>query len=116
MNQLALLDKKTGEDLRDIGMQQAVDHADENIPKWSEQALNYVKKFLEESPLADSEFMTEEVRLWAYSKGLPRPPHDRAWGGVTTKAARLGLITRLRIQAVRTPTSHCANATVWRKV
>lgn len=116
MNQLSMIDD-SGEALRDLGMQQAVDHADEKVPEWSVMALDSLKRFLKKSPLASSEFMTEEIRLWAYQQdNLPRPPSERAWGGVTAKAAKLGLITRLRIDSVKNPNAHCANANVWRKV
>ena len=106
---------QSGEVLRDAGMQQAVTHANETTPGWSEGALKALIAFINR-PAANSSFMAEEVRLWAHQEyGLPRPPHNRAWGSVILKAFRKNLIRKIGIEQVRNPIAHCANAGVWVK-
>ena len=115
MNQQALVEK-TGEELRDAGIKQAIDHANEVIPEWSDRAYEVVQDFLKISPLAKIGFMGEELRLWAHQDGgLPQPENLRAWGGVVRKAASHGLIEKVRIDTVKNPKAHAANAAVWRK-
>lgn len=105
-----------GKELAEVGMQQAIDHANEETPEWSVMAYSAIKDFLEASPLAEGEFMGEEIRLWAHQEGgLVEPPHKRAWGGVIHKAAKCGLIRKLRIDTVKNPQAHAANAAVWSK-
>lgn len=108
--------ERSGAELRDVGMAEAVDHADEAVPSWSDRALKAIRRFLNESALANGEFMTEDFRLWAYQNAaLPRPPSHRAWGAVVVKARSLALIDRVRLDSVKNPKAHRANATVWRR-
>jgi len=99
--------------LRDAGMQQAIDHAEQETPKWSDLALEKVREFVRTYP--HLEFMAENVREWSHHKGLPEPPSKRAWGGVMVRAAHQGLIVKIGISQVKNPTAHCANANVWRR-
>src|SRR5690625_2373244 len=103
----------SGRDLRDAGMHQAVTNADDQNPNWSDEAMMALKLYLMAHP--DKEFMTEDLRAYAYDVlAIPYPPHCRAWGAIIAKAAREGLIERVRIAPVKTPSSHMANASVWR--
>lgn len=113
MNQSTMFGDK-GEVLRDAGMQQAIDNAEQETPNWSDLALDMVRAFIRAYP--DLEFMTEDVREWAHNhKGLPETSSKRAWGSVIIRAAKLDLIVKVRIGQVKNPTAHCANANVWRK-
>lgn len=111
MNQSSMFGGE-GEVLRDAGMQQAIDHAEQETPSWSDLALNMVSDFIDAYP--HLEFMAEDVRKWSHHKGLPEPPSKRAWGGVIVRAARLDLIVKVGIGQVKNPTAHCANANIWR--
>lgn len=114
MRYQAQLIGSAGEALRDAGIAQAVDHANQECPSWSEKAYIALKEFLRRTP--QRSFMTEEVRCWAHQEyGLPRPPHSRAWGGIMARAAKHGLIRKIGITQVRNKTAHCANAAVWTK-
>lgn len=101
---------KTGEELRDEGIEKAKDHAEKADPGWGDHALRLLRAFRQNT------FLTEELRLYAYQNGLPRPPDDRAWGSVIAKARKQKMITFLRYEKVRNPKAHCRPATVWRKL
>lgn len=110
MSQLTLsFDAPTGVQLRNVGMQRAANNANDVVPNWTVLALEFVAKFNR------NEFMTEEVREFAYENGLPRPPHERAWGSVMTVSKGRGLIEFARYAAVSNPKAHATPATVWRK-
>lgn len=101
----------TGEQLRDAGMQLAIDHAEIKEPKWAEKAYQYLLGYLK----FNKNFMTEEFRDYALKTGFTMPPHARAWGGVVNRAARESIIIKVDIQAVKNPKAHCANAAVWER-
>ena len=100
----------TGEDLKQIGMRQAVSHADSTIPKWSTNALQYVKDF------QPGCFLAEDVRYFAEADGLPIPPSKRAWGSVMTAARKLGYIKSIGYRLVTNPDAHRTPATYWIKL
>lgn len=99
----------TGNQLRDFSVTSALEHAEEESPGWTEQALSYLSRYPE------AEFMTEQVRGWAHSQGLPLPPNPRAWGGVITKARKLGKIRFVEYRNVSNPKAHSTPAAVWRR-
>jgi len=101
----------TGEHLKNKGMQQAVDNADNQHPTWSAKAyqflLNYAKNH--------REFMAEDVREAALLI-VPEPPSYRAWGSVFLKAARNNIIKRAGYRSVKNIKAHRTPATVWEVV
>lgn len=101
---------KAGVILRDAGMARAAANAERRVPQWSERAGNALRAYLQ---IRDAPFMTEEFRLWAEAKGLPQPPHLRAYGSVMLVAARRGLIRKIGHGQVSNPRAHCANAALW---
>jgi len=103
----------TAPDLRDFGMQQALDNANRQIEEWSEEAMDYLKSFLQER--GTEPFQAEDFRFWAIKKGINHPPTWRAIGGIFTRARRCGLISFLRIEPTSNPPAHCANASLWVK-
>jgi|SRR5690625_1520915 len=105
----------TGRELRDAGISLAIEHADEKINNWPEIAYNALQVFVAQNPV--KRFMAEDVRNYAYDcLAIPYPPHCRAWGGIMARAARNGLIKKIGIAPVKTPSNHMANASVWRAV
>ena len=114
MNQIPMY-SETGEVLRDLGMQKAIDSAEDQTPNWQELAYaqleKYVKSYAKNYCLKS--FMAEDIRAWAHDQGLPRPPSSRAWGGIIHKARSRGLIKRIGTATVKNPTAHCANAALW---
>lgn len=98
----------TGEELRDKGMAQAIAHAEQTVPDWSDQAYGFLLQYIAKHP----EFMAEEVR--EASVGIvPEPPSNRAWGGVIRRAALAGKIFRIGFQSVKNPRAHAAPCTLW---
>lgn len=106
MTQLTIFD--TGEQLRDAGIQQAIDHANEVTEKWSEIAY----KFLLEYVKTTRQFMTEDLRE-ASSGKVPEPPSLRAWGGIVTRARKAGIIIPAGYKSVKNVRAHCTPAQVW---
>lgn len=99
--------------LRNEGIQQAVDHADDFAPDWSVKAYELLKKFLNNHV---GPFMAEEVRSYAEMIQFPSPPSQRAWGGIIARAAREGLIEGRGYAPVRNVNAHRTPARVWVQV
>ena len=102
------LDIFTSQNLRDKGIQQAINHADEVQPLWSEQAYNCLLNYIR----YNDEFMTEDVRE-ASKNQLSEPPSARAWGGIIVKAVKCGLIYRKGFKNVSNVKAHCTPASIW---
>ena len=98
-----------GAQLRDKGIKQAIDNADDTHERWSEKAYKFLTNWIK----TQYEFMTEDVRL-ASEKTVPIPPSNRAWGGVVVRASRAGLISRVGFSSVKNVKAHRTPATVWR--
>ena len=94
-----------------IGINQAVCHADKEEPSWSDKAYDFLVKYIR----TNKEFMVEDVRESAMGI-ISDPPSKRAWGGIVLRAKNKGLIRFVRYEKVKNPTAHCANAAVWIKV
>ena len=98
-----------GSQLRDKGIKQAIDNADDTHDKWSDKAYSFLTKWIK----TQYEFMTEDVRV-ASESAIPKPPSNRAWGGVILRAAKAGLINRVGFSNVKNAKAHRTPATVWR--
>ena len=95
------------------GMQQAISSANQQTPNWDQLAESYFTQFLAQ---VSGAFATEDVREWAANRGCPEPPSLRAWGPITLRIAKQGLITKVGYTQVKNPTAHQANAALWRKI
>ncbi len=83
---------------RDVGIRASVDHADREVIGWSDEAVALVRLF---AVGHIGEFLTENVREWAYASGLPLPPDGRAWGAVMRRAERFGYVRAVGYRAAR---------------
>lgn len=97
--------------LQQEGTRQAIEHANEVSPKWSERAYQLLIDFLQHN----KRFMGEDVRSYAAQRDFDLPPSARAWGGVIKRAAKEFLIIKIGIQQVKNPNAHLANAAVWER-
>lgn len=70
------------------GMNAALANAMQSDPGWSDKAY----EFLLDYARRHRTFISEDVSDAARSSTLPRPPTDRAWGGIYQRAARAGMI------------------------
>jgi len=104
-----MTDTKTTQEMAVDGMTQAVEHADQEEPGWSERAYQMLVGYAAHH----KEFMTENVRVWATDNGLPKPPTDRAWGAVTLRAARADLIVCVGYRKTSVPPAHAAPRSLW---
>lgn len=99
----------TGEELKQAGIAQAVQHADVVVESWSEKAhklfIEYIKNV--------EQFKTEDARVYAEEKGLEIPPTKRAWGAIVLKLARQGYIKRIGIVTVDNPKAHKGFTALW---
>ena len=98
-----------GTQLRDKGIKQAIDNADDKHERWSEKAYKFLTNWIK----TQYEFMTEDVRI-ASEKEIPKPPSNRAWGGIVVRAARAGLINKVGFSNVKNPKAHNTPASIWR--
>ena len=100
----------SGEELKAKGMGLAIDNAEKVYDGWKERALEFITLY------PGNKFMAEDIREYAYSKGLPRPPSERAWGSVISAAKKRGLITHCGYGQVTNPDAHKTPASIWAKV
>ena len=98
-----------GSQLRDKGIKQAINNANDTHEKWSEKAYKFLTDYIK----SHHEFMTEDVRV-ASEKKIPIPPSNRAWGGIVIRASKAGLISRVGFSNVKNVKAHRTPATVWR--
>jgi hypothetical protein len=108
MSQQQLIDFTAARALRDAKIAQAVEHADDVTPAWSERAY----AFLVDYARHNQDFTIEDVRL--ASAGLvSEPPHARAWGGVAMRASREKLLVPIGFAQSKRDDGHCMNLRVW---
>lgn len=97
-----------GQIARDNGIQQSLDSANSKVKNWSDIAYGFLLGYAN----SHSEFMIEDIRN-ASVGFVPEPPSKRAWGGVTVKAAKNGIIKRKGFRNVKNVKAHCTPATLW---
>lgn len=101
----------SGNDLRDRGIEKAIEHADMLYINWSEKAFDFLLKYLQTA----QEFMVEDVRK-ASTGIIPEPPSLRAWGGVIRRVAKANLIKKIGFRNVTNAKAHATPASVWAKI
>ena len=87
-----ILDFTAARGRRDAGMASSLAHALSDCPTWAEQAFRLLVQYVSEHT---HPFTIEHFRPWAYMHGLPRPVEERAFGGVTCKALKAGVIVKV---------------------
>jgi hypothetical protein len=103
------MEENKGEVNKEKGIKTALDNANAVTANWSESAISFIKSY------PYRRFMAEDVREWAYKRGLAVPPHCRAWGGVINRAVKAGIITHDGFSSVKNPKAHRTPASVWLK-
>lgn len=107
--QMAEAVNPTGKDLKELGIQMAIVHADKVVEQWSDKAY---KHFIDYCKMV-TELKTEDARVYAEAQGLEIPPTKRAWGAIPMRAAKAGIITRIGYVAVNNPKAHCTTVSLW---
>ena len=101
--------KEEGKILRDKGIKLSVDNADKSIDNWSQKAYKFFIDYIKDKEF----FMTEDVRI--ASEGLlEAPPSKRAWGAITVRAKKEGIIESVGFSSVKNPKAHSTPATLWK--
>lgn len=104
---------ETGKYLADVGMQAALHHANRVNDNWGEQAYDLFKEFITST---DQPFKTEDARKYAESKELPPAPKLCAWGAITRRMHREGLIKAVGVSRCELQKSrHNGYTTNWIK-
>ncbi len=85
-----------GRDARDAGMAQALDHANNVVSDWGDQATNYLQRYAQQNRVFSGWMVTKAADLDA---AFPSPPTKKSWGAVFTKAQRDRVICKLRYEA-----------------
>lgn len=78
---------------RDAGMQSSAEHAEEVMPGWQDRALEELRGFANGYG-SQCPFTMEEWRMSAEAFGLPQPAELRAYGALTVRAIREGIIEK----------------------
>jgi len=107
--QLNLLEEiDYAEFLRDKGMKQATDHADQVHENWSDKAYAFLLNFAK----TNKRFLVEEVREKSLNY-IPFPPSERAWGSIIIKAKNNNIVKAIGFKQVSNPKAHKTPATYW---
>lgn len=113
--QISILDIIEGEALKQAGMNQAIQHANEVVESWSDKACRAAELFLSDKPSGFT-FMIEDIRYWAEEKGLIEPPPSaRAYCAVSAYLKKKLAIV-YGIGKVKNPLAHGAMASVYIKL
>lgn len=97
---------------RDDGIKRAVNRADAESPSWSDVALMYIERFAK----MHATLTAEEVRDFAYKRGLPKPANERAWGGPFRRAVEAKIVTHGTMERATDPKVHCSYMMRWRSL
>ena len=76
---------------REAGLSSVARHADENCPRWTDMAFNWICKYAAEN----STFISEECTAAAIEAGVPEAHDSRAWGHPFRRASRELIIKRI---------------------
>lgn len=79
-------------------------------PKWAMFAFDALVQYAQNHEL----FATEDLKAWAYLKGLVEPPAPGAWGPVTMRAKKEKIIEFSHMRPSKAPTQHGKPVRVWR--
>lgn len=97
-----------GNYLRDKGIKQSFENAEDKNDKWGKYAYSFLLEYIK----SNKRFMAEDVRV--ASKGVvPEPPSKRAWGAIFVSAKKNKLIKSIGFGNVKNPKAHRTPATLW---
>jgi hypothetical protein len=78
---------------RDEGIASSMAHANDDAPGWSQRAYDNIAR--NPGLKRHAGFTMEVARAYAWGHGLDSPPDLRAWGGVTLRLIRDGVLVRI---------------------
>lgn len=74
---------------RDNGIESAKNHAETDAPGWSDRAYKTIRLM---ASVTTTEWTMEQARAACYACGLDKPDEERAFGAVTQRLIRDGII------------------------
>ncbi len=92
------------------GIDRAVDHAERDVPVWSEVAFAFVKLYATQH--RGEKFTGYEI-VRASKARVTAPPTDKAWGGPLQRAARAGIIRKVGGVPDPNPERHGSMVPLW---
>lgn len=105
-----------GEHLANVGMQLAVDHADQKVKSWSQRCWQLFLWWLRRNVKHGTTFMIEDFREYVKKMDLlEEPPSNRAFGFLSKVANEGGWIEYAGTGKVKNRKAHSARASLWRK-
>lgn len=113
--QPTLFDVSESRKRRDEGMNRAIENADRKIPSWSDNTFGWFKKWLQDWPVG-YRFQMEDFRMYQYIMGFPNPPSNRAYGQISVRARKEGLIKSVGTKKVTNVNAHRCFSTLWEKI
>lgn len=112
---MSIFDIEAGKRLAVAGMELAKETADNEFDGWSGSCWMLFKFWLLKKPRY-FEFMIEDFRKYVYDMDLiEKPKTDRAFGFISKRALKEGLIEFVGTSRVKNKKAHATPASVWRK-
>ena len=111
MNKKEELNLLQGNKLRDLGIKQSLENAENNNESWGERAYSFLLQYAK----SNNTFLAEDVRVAAEGV-IPEPPSKRAWGAIFVRGRKNNLITPIGFSSVKNPKAHRTPATLWEVV
>lgn len=84
---------------RDAGIARAREHAEADVPDWTETAAAYLRKFARDTAVGQP-FMVEDASECSLGY-VPEPDNGKAWGGAVQLAARRGWLRKAGYASAR---------------
>lgn len=85
------IEQAIAERLAREGMDRALEHAESEIPKWGDLALDFIQRYAQKHERFCGWMVVKAASL---DPNFPAPPNEKAWGGPIKKAAAKGIIAR----------------------
>lgn len=102
-----------GERLREIGMNQAADHAEQVDNGWQQKAFNLLTEWLRKKGTG-RQFTMESFRIeMEIEEKISKPPSLRAWGSIAVKASKAGIIKKVGHATVINKNAHRCFCSLW---
>lgn len=112
--QLSILDAIREGEARSIsGLDRATKAAESVAPGWKDKCWGLFKEWVLRKP-PGYQFMIEEFRMWVIENDkLDRPKSDRAFGFLSKKGVKEGLISPAGMAKVKNEKAHRCYANMW---
>jgi hypothetical protein len=110
-----MFDGQRGEELAKAGLELAIETAEAEHPDWKSQVWQLFWQWLNRKPKY-FEFMVEDFREYLLTYDLKlQPKSDRAFGFISKRALKEGLVMHGGLRKVRNKKAHATPANVWIK-